>query len=54
MTMILLEGVPLASVHDVHSRRASAVDPHALACQLVTMHDDRMLPQGLERTAELV
>ncbi len=51
MTVILLEGVPVASVYDVHNAGGSAtLIPMLFRARLVTMHNDRMLMQGYERT----
>jgi hypothetical protein len=51
MTVILLEGVAVASVHDVHNAGGQApLIPMLFRARLVTMHNDRMLLQGYERT----
>jgi hypothetical protein len=53
MTVYLLEDLPVASVYDVHSVGGQApLIPMLFRARLVTMHNDRMLLQGYERTGD--
>lgn len=53
MTVFLLADVPVASVYDVHSSgRQDPLLPMLFRARLVSMHNDRMLLQGYERTGD--
>jgi hypothetical protein len=53
MTVILLEGVPVASVFGEQGAAGrDPLIPMLFRARLVTMHNDRMLLQGYERTGD--